>query len=372
MRIPMVNFGALLQATRPAWEANLARLFEQQQFILGPQLLAFEQELAGAFEARYAIGVGTGTAAIELSLRAAGIHSPEQEVIAPAMTAPFTGIGIVSAGARIRFADIHPETLLINPDDVRARLTANTAAIVAVHLYGQPCNLDALRRLARQSGATLVQDACQAHGARYQGRPLATYSPYVAYSFYPTKNLGALGDGGAIVTNRAAAAKLLRMLRDGGRRGGQVSYLKGINSRLDDLQACYLRAFLPQLDNWNARRRHLAALYDEALSAIDEIRPIRTGAESVRHLYVVRARRRDALRHYLAQQGIATGIHYPTPLHLMPAFREAGLRRGELPHAERAAREIVSLPLWPLMPEADVADVARHIRAFYATAKSSH
>lgn len=365
MKIPMVNFGALLAAARPAWEAHLARLFQKQQFILGEQNAAFEQELAQAFGARDAVTVGTGTAAIELSLRAAGITTPDREVIVPALTAPFTGIAVTAAGASVRFADVHPDTLLLDPADLPQRITQRTAAIVPVHLYGQPCTLAPLRTLARQANAVLIQDACQAHGASHHGRPLTDYSSYTAYSFYPTKNLGALGDGGAIVTNSRKTAAILRMLRDGGRRGGQVAYVKGTNSRLDEMQACYLRAFLPELAAWNARRARLASLYLNELSGIDGIRPLSTSPESVWHLFVVRAKRRDKLRDYLAKHGIATGIHYPVPLHLMPAFRDSGLRRGSLPNAERAAKEIVSLPLWPLMEESALAEVAERIRAFY-------
>lgn len=365
MKISMVNFGALLAATRPAWDAHLARLFQKQQFILGDQNAAFERELAQAFGASHAVTVGTGTAAIELSLRAAVITTPDREVIVPALTAPFTGIAVTAAGASVRFGDVHPDTLLLDPADLPQRITPRTAAIVPVHLYGQPCDLTPLRKIARASNAVLIQDACQAHGARHRGRPLTDYSPYTAYSFYPTKNLGALGDGGAIVTSSGKTAATLRMLRDGGRRGGQVAYIKGTNSRLDEMQACYLRAFLPQLAGWNARRARLASLYLDELAGIDGVRPVSVSGESVWHLFVVRAKRRDKLRDYLAKHGIATGVHYPVPLHLMPAFRDSGVRRGSLPNAERAAKEIVSLPLWPLMEESAVAEVAERIRRFY-------
>jgi dTDP-3-amino-3,4,6-trideoxy-alpha-D-glucose transaminase len=345
----------LLEETEPAWRRNLAGFFARPHFILGPQLAAFEREWAAFLTAKFAVGVANGTDAIELSLRDAGITSPRQEVITSALTAPFTGIGIVSAGCAIRFADVDEDTLLIDPADAAARLTRRTAAIVPVHLYGQPADLTALRKL----GPPLIQDACQAHGATHRGRPLTAYGRYVAYSFYPTKNLGALGDGGAIVTNSQAIDGRLREWRDGGRRRGeQVAYFQGVNSRLDELQCCYLRAFLEKLDEWNADRRRIAAIYDHAFEGCDAVRPVRTSAESVRHLYVVRVQKRDAVRADLAARGIATGIHYPRPLHLMPAFREAGLRRGDLPRAERACREILSLPLWPRMPDAMVAEAA--------------
>ena len=366
MRIPSVHFAALLLETEAGWRAHLSELFEQPRFILGPQLTAFEREWAGHIGAKFAVGVGNGTDAIQLSLRDAGVTSPRQEVLTSALTAPFTGIGIVAAGGRIRFADVDEDTLLIDPADVAGRLTRRTAAIVPVHLYGQPADLRSLRTLARQAGAVLVQDACQAHGATHRGKPLSNYGPYVTYSFYPTKNLGALGDGGAIATSSGPVARRLREWRDGGRRGGgQVSYFQGLNSRLDELHCCYLRAFLLKLNEWNADRRRLAAIYDEALAGCGAVRPVKTGAESVRHLYVIRAQRRDALRVHLTAKGIATGIHYPVPLHLMPAFAEAGLRRGDLPRAERACREILSLPLWPRMPAWMALETAAAVTQFY-------
>ena len=367
MIVPPVNFIPILLETEAAWKTHLSDLFSRPQFILGPQLAAFESEWAAYLQTKFAVGAANGTDAIELSLREAGIASPRQEVLTSALTAPFTGIGIVSAGCTIRFADVDEESLLMDPADAAARVTRRTAAIVPVHLYGQPCDLRAFATLARKAGAVLVQDACQAHGARHCGKPLAAYGPYVTYSFYPTKNLGALGDGGSIVTNNSAIDRRLRQWRDGGRRGGgQVSYFKGKNSRLDDLQCCYLRAFLTKLDEWNTDRRRLAALYDEALAGCQEVRPVKTSTESVRHLYVIRAKRRDALRAHLTAQGIATGIHSRKPLHLMPAFAEAGLRRGDMPHAERACREILSLPLWPRMPDAMVLQTAEAVAKFFA------
>jgi dTDP-3-amino-3,4,6-trideoxy-alpha-D-glucose transaminase len=207
----------------------------------------------------------------------------------------------------------------------------------------------------------LLQDACQAHGLS----GLARLSKGVALSFYPTKNLPCLGDGGAVLTDSPAAAAKLRLLREGGRKGDQYSRLRGINSRLDEMQACYLRAFLPRLGEWNQSRAALAALYDQALAGCDAVRPVPHRAGSVHHLYVVRVPRRDKLQRYLAERNIMTAVHYPVPLHLHRAFAGNGLRRGDLPVAERACREILSLPLWPRMPEAHVETVAQAIRSFY-------
>jgi len=367
MQIPAVNLKPCLDETEPAWRTHLDELFARMHFILGSQLSAFEHEFAMALAARHAIGVGNGTAAIELSLRAARITGSGQEVITSALTAPFTGVGIVAAGCRLRLADVDPETLLLDAADAGNRAGKRTAALVPVHLYGQPCDLGAFHAVARSIRAVLIQDACQAHGARFRQRPLTAYSPFVCYSFYPTKNLGCLGDGGAVVTNQAGIAKRLMMLRDGGRRGGQVALVKGINSRLDEMQCCYLRAFLPKLEEWNAQRARTASLYDALLRDCEGVTRVRTSAESVHHLYVVRAGRRNRLREYLSKHGIATGVHYPAPLHLMPAFQESGLRRGDLPHAEKACREIVSLPLWPYMPQQSAMRVAERVKAFYAS-----
>ncbi|MEZ5398626.1 MAG: DegT/DnrJ/EryC1/StrS family aminotransferase [Bryobacteraceae bacterium] len=363
MRIPPVNFRALLDATETAWRPGLEALLARQMFILGPELEAFERDFAASTGAPHAIGVGSGSAAIELCLRHAGIVRPNQEVLTSALTAPFTGVAIAAAGCRPRFADVDPETLLLDPADAARRITRRTAAIVPVHLYGQPCDMAAFRRLAKAASAALIQDACQAHGVTWNGHPLTRYSPYVCYSFYPTKNLGALGDAGAIATASRSTNTALRMMRDGGRRPGtQIAQAAGINSRLDEMQAVFLRAFLPHLNEWNAHRRHIASLYDAAFESWPGVRLVRTAQESVRHLYVIRVHRRDRVRAALAAQGIGAGVHYPEPLHTMPAFRDCGLKRGDLPNAERATREVLSLPLWPYMPEAMAEEVAAAVR----------
>jgi dTDP-3-amino-3,4,6-trideoxy-alpha-D-glucose transaminase len=366
-RVPMVNLGVLLKETAAEWRPNLGCLFERMQFVLGEQLATFERDFAADMGGAYAVGAGSGTAALELCLRAAGITHPNQYVITSALTSPFTAQAIRTAGARPVFADIDPERMLIDPDDAANRISRRTAALMPVHLYGQACDLARLRQIARDAGIALVQDACQAHGARFQGKPLAHYSNWIAYSFYPTKNLGCLGDGGAVVTSSASLVAKLRMLRDGGRRNDQVSRVGAINSRLDEIQACFLRAFLPRLAQWNADRARLSALYDEALASCSAVRMVARGAESVNHLYVIRVPQRERLRSYLAQHGIATAVHYPVPLHLQPAFADCGAKRGEFPRAERASREILSLPLWPLMPASSVLEVAERIRQFFVT-----
>ncbi len=347
--VPMVNLRPLLDATEAAWRANLERLFTRMHFILGEQVESFEQELAAAFDARFAVCVGSGTSAVELALRASRLAPGE--VIVPALTSPFTAQAVLAAGYRLKFADVDPATLLLDTADAASRVTARTRAVVPVHLYGQPAPLPSLPR-----GVAVVQDACQAHGA-----PLR-YSAPAAFSFYPTKNLPCLGDGGAVLTNSRSLAERVRQLRDGGRRNDQVSRIRAVNSRLDEMQACYLRAFLPKLVEWNAERSRLADLYDRLLADCPGVRPVARREGSVCHLYVVRVRRRERLRKHLAANGIATGIHYPVPLHQQPAFREFAPKRGSFPIAERACREILSLPLWPYISGKDVQKIVDKIR----------
>jgi dTDP-3-amino-3,4,6-trideoxy-alpha-D-glucose transaminase len=349
LTIPQANLRPILRATAREWRANLNRVMARAHFILGDELRAFEQEFALKMGARFAIGVSSGSAAIELSLREAGIRG---EVLTTALTAPFTAVSIKAAGCTPRFCDVDPETLQIDAADAARRVTRKTRAIVPVHLYGQPCDMRTIEKI----GLPVIQDACQSHGAR------VSFLTPVAYSFYPTKNLGALGDGGAIVTNSASIAKRLRMLRDGGRDSDQIAHIEGINARLDEMQCCFLRAFLPHLDEWNAHRAKIAAVYDEALGDCRGVRLVRGTKESVNHLYVIRAERRDALKAHLAASGIGTAIHYPVPLHQHPAFAQ----KISLPHAERAVNEILSLPLWPYMKESDARKVARAIRKFYS------
>jgi dTDP-4-amino-4,6-dideoxygalactose transaminase len=363
--VAMVDFASLLRETEQGWRAHLSELSRDMQFILGRQVREFESAFAKYLGAGDCVGCGSGTSAIELCLRAAGITRPDQRVLTPAFTSPFTAQAIFAAGARPVFADVDPETLLLDPAAAEAQTSREIAAILPVHLYGQPCNLPALRKLARSRNVVMVQDACQAHGATYSGRSLADFSRFVAYSFYPTKNLGCLGDGGAVATNSAHLAGRLRLLRDGGRRGDQLSRVVAINSRLDELQACFLRAFLVRLDVWNRTRGDLAALYDEVLGACSDVKLMRRPPGSIFHLYVVRVPRRERLRAYLAEKGIQTGVHYPRPLHLHPAFASCGAKPGSFPHAERASREVLSLPLHPYLNRTAVLRVARAVANFY-------
>ena len=368
-QIPFCDLRSAHEECRPEFEQRLAEMFARSQWILGPEVAAFEREFAAFCGAPYCVGVANGTDAITLALRLRGIETPDQEVLTTPLTAPFTGIAILAAGAKPVFADVEEDTLLLDPQDAAARITPRTAALLPVHLYGQTCDLATWRDLAKRAGAVLIQDACQAHGALHGGRPLVAFSGLAAYSFYPTKNLGALGDGGALVLSSEADAALARKLRDGGRVVGHVSELPGRNSRLDEIQAAFLRIALSRLPAWNEARRRLAAIYDEELAAIpaELLRPVahRAGRDHARHLYVVRAQERDRLREHLAANGVGCGIHYPVPLHVQPAFAACGFGPGDLPVAERAARDILSLPMGPHLAGEQARRVAALIRGFY-------
>lgn len=353
----MFDAKPVLERAAPEIARNLAAMHAAGSYVLGEQVERFEKELAAAFHAGHAVGVGSGTAAIELCLREAGLVRSDQEVIVPSFTSLFTAQAVLAAGARVRVADVDPETLLVSPETLRTAWTPRTAAVVCVHLYGEVCRVDEIAALCRERGATLIQDACQAHGATYGGRPLTAFSPYTAYSFYPTKNLGGVGDGGAVVTDSARVARRIRLLRDGGRASDQVARAPGVNSRLDEIQACYLRAMLPHLAYWSGHRRKLANAYRTA-----GIRLTGAAANSAHHLYVMRTRRRDSLRRELAAEGIQTGIHYPVPLHWQPGFWGRA-SCGAVPKvAELASQEVLSLPGGPHISESDAEFIAERIR----------
>lgn len=360
--------GALAEAA-DAIHSNLAEMHRNGQYILGPQTTAFETEFAREMGGSAAVGVGSGTVALELCLRDAGVGrdasggSPD-EVVIPSMTSLFTAQAVLATGARIRVADVSPRNLLLTAESVERALTPTTRAVVAVHLYGQPCDLPALAALCQQQGVVLIQDACQAHGAFVKGLPLTAYSPYCAYSFYPTKNLGCLGDGGAIVTSDPETAVRLRQLRDGGRQGDQLCRGPGVNSRLDEIQACYLRAFLPHLRNWNRRRREQAAMYAEALRHVNTLRLLEWDSDSVHHLCVARSSRRNELRACLAEQGVHTAIHYPVAIQDQPGLIPHASWAETPTHGAQAAQEILSLPLGPHLSLEQVDTVARRIEDF--------
>lgn len=339
--------------------AAIDRVVERGWFVLGPEVDAFETEFAAACGAAHAIGVGNGTDAISILLRAHDI-GPGHDVIVPALTAGYTALAVTQIGATPVFADVDADTLTLDPAACEAAITPRTRAIVPVHLYGQPARLAPLAAMARAHGLILVEDCCQAHLATENGRPVGTTTAGGAFSFYPTKNLGALGDGGAVITQDPAIAERVRRLRNGGQKDRYRHDEAGVNSRLDDLQAAVLRARLGRLAGWTARRRQLAALYRRTLNhcAIPERDP-----GHVYHLFPVRSARRDALRAQLTAAGIETLVHYPLPLPDHPAFA-ARQTSAACPQARRAASELLSLPLHPRLTDADVERVAAAVVTF--------
>jgi dTDP-4-amino-4,6-dideoxygalactose transaminase len=346
--------------------AAIDRVIARGWFVLGPEVEAFEAEFAAASGTRHAVGVGNGTDAIALLLRAAGI-GPGDEVIVPAMTAAYTGLAVLMIGARPVFADVDAATLTLDPNACAAAITPRTRAIVPVHLYGQPADLDALCAIADRHHLIVIEDCCQAHGATAGGTPVGTRGIGGAFSFYPTKNLGALGDGGAVTTNDPAIADRIRRLRNGGQADRYHHVEAGINSRLDEMQAAILRAKLPQLAAHTARRRALAAAYRRELGP-DVIPVAERSGGHVYHLFAVRSSGRDELQRHLHDAGIETLIHYPVPLHLQPAFADTGGARADCPVAAMAGNELLSLPLHPALADADVVTVAGAVNAFSASA----
>jgi dTDP-4-amino-4,6-dideoxygalactose transaminase len=360
--VPFGDFRAHLAPLRHELDAAIARVLDSGFFILGPENEAFERELAAALGARDAVAVANGTEALQLGLEAAGIR-PGDDVVTSAMSAAFTALAIERAGARPVFADVDAATLNVTAETLERALTPRTRALVPVHLYGHPADMDGILELARRRGLLVLEDACQAHGAQWKGRTLATLSGLGALSFYPTKNLGALGDGGALLVEDPAIAARLRQLRNGGQSDRYRHVLSGLNSRLDEIQAAILRVKLRSLTAWNDRRRALAALYGRELSGLPLGLPCELpGARAVYHLYVVRHPERDRLMAGLRELGVATLVHYPVPLHLQPAFERHGGKPGDLPVVEKSAREIFSLPLYPEMSDEQVRCVARALR----------
>lgn len=333
--------------------AAIDRVVASGWFVLGPEVEAFEAEFAAASGARFAVGVGNGTDALTLLLRAADI-GPGDEVIVPALTAAFSAMAVLAAGAQPIFVDLDPARLTLDPGACEAAITPRTRAIMPVHLYGQAADVPALRALADARSLLLVEDCSQAHLATGAGVPVGTSGFGGAFSFYPTKNLGALGDGGAVITNDAAVADRLRRLRNGGQHRRYQHDEPGINSRLDELQAAVLRARLPRLAAQTARRRAIAAEYRRALPAW--LPPVaQVDAGHVYHLFPVRSTERDLLQQHLHAAGIDTLVHYPLALTEQRAF--ASPTPAPCPVAERAAREVLSLPMRPGLSDADVAAV---------------
>jgi dTDP-4-amino-4,6-dideoxygalactose transaminase len=362
MNIPLVDLKAQYAAIAPQVNAAIRRVLEETAFILGPQVDAFERDFATFCGAKHCIGVASGTDALHLIFRALGI-GPGDEVIMPAFTFIATALGIDLAGATPVLVDVRRDDALIDAEQVEAAITPRTKAILPVHLYGRCADMDALRAAADRHGLKLIEDAAQAHGATYEGHPTGSLGDAAGFSFYPGKNLGAYGDGGAITTNDDALADRLRMLRNWGSRKKYHHEEPGLNSRLDTLQAAVLSVKLAHLADWNERRRHHATTYTRMLAGRDDlVRPVdRPDREPVYHLYVLRHRDRDAILARLRDHGVGTGIHYPFPVHKLGAFRHLAESGATFPEAEAWAAECFSTPLYPELDEGSISYVVRHI-----------
>jgi dTDP-4-amino-4,6-dideoxygalactose transaminase len=360
MTTPRVPFMRLLPGEdRPAIDAAIRRVIDRGWYVLGPEVEAFEQRFAGACGAAHAVGVGTGTDAIAIALRGLGI-GPGDEVITTPVSAAYTALACIMAGARPVFADIDPRRLTISPAAVEAAITPRTAAILPVHLYGQPADMRAIMAIAESRGIAVIEDCCQSHLATCAGRPVGSFGVAAAYSFYPTKNLGALGDGGAITTGDAALAARLRRLRNGGQTDRYHHGEMGVNSRLDEIQAAILAARLPLLAGWTAARRERAAAYRAALADVALEVPPECDPGHVYHLFPVLSPRRDPLQAALRAEGIETLIHYPVPIPRQPALQDQA--PAICPEADRVCAQVFSLPMHPALSEDDVQTVAAAIR----------
>lgn len=368
--IPIVDLKAQYYGIRREVDDAIARVLQRGNFVLGEEVAAFEQEFADYLGAAFAVGVDSGTSALQLALLACGIGSGD-EVLAPSHTAVATVAAIEMTGARPVLVDIELSRFTLDPERVAPAITPRTRAVIPVHLYGCPADLDPLLQLARRHNLFVVEDCAQAHGALYRGQKAGAWGHIAAFSFYPTKNLGADGDGGAVVTNDPALAERVRLLRQYGWRERFVSILKGINSRLDEMQAAILRVKLRHLDKWNARRRELARLYDELLADTGLTLPTQPrDAVHVYHQYVIRHPQRERLKAYLKENGVQTIVHYPVPVHLQPAYHDLGHSPGSLPFSELAAGQVLSLPVYAEMDEEAISCVSRLIHAHLANETS--
>ncbi len=362
--VPFLDLRAASLELKPEIDEALARVLDSGWFLLGQELEGFEDEFATYLGVKHCVGVGSGLDALHLAIRALGVV-PGDEVLVPSNTYIATWLAVSYAGAVP--VPVEPDELTYNIDPLKleAAITTKTKGIVPVHLYGQPADMDAILEIARRHGLWVLEDAAQAHGARYKGKRSGGLASAAAWSFYPGKNLGALGDGGAVTTNDPDVADRVRVLRNYGSRIKYQFECKGLNSRLDELQAAVLRVKMKHLDDWNLRREHLAALYHQELRRTDLLLPyIPDWAQPVHHLFVVRSKKRDLLQRHLQARGIGTLIHYPVPPHLQPAYRELGLAEGSLPISEQIHREVLSLPMGPHLTDSQVAAVIDAVQEF--------
>ncbi len=367
MKVPFVDLKIQYAHLKTDIDRAVREVFVESQFINGKGVSLFEKEFAKYVGVKHCIALNSGTDALILGFRALGLSSGD-EVIVPVHTYIATALGASENGLRPVFVDMDPIDSGMDLTDLKKKISPKTRAIIAVHLFGQPEKMDELKKIIKKTGRKiyLVEDACQAHGALYKGKHAGSFGEFAAFSFYPGKNLGAYGDAGAVVTNNANLARKVRLLREYGQRKKYVHDTVGVNSRLDTLQAAFLRTKLPYLTAWNKTRQAWAQYYSERLRGIvEKTPPYFADRTSVFHLYVVQVPRRNALMRTLLAQGILTLIHYPTPLHLQKAYKHLGYKKGDFPEAEKASRRIISLPMYPDLTKKQVDLVIAAIKKFY-------
>lgn len=368
VHIPYLDLKAQYQIIKPEIDAAISRVLESCVFVLGPEVAAFEQNFAAYCGTSACVALNSGTSALHLALLAAGV-GPGDEVI----TVPFTFVASVAAvlysGARPVLVDIDPRCFTMDPALIEAAITPRTKAILPVHLYGHPADMDPIMDIARRHRLVVIEDAAQAHGAKYKGRPLGSIGDLACFSFYPGKNLGAYGEGGAVTTSNPEYAHTIRTLRDWGQDRKYHHLLRGYNYRMEGFQGAVLGVKLRHLDQWTEARRRIVRQYNDLLAQSDIETPVEMPwAEHVYHVYTVRSADRDALQAALTAEGIQTGIHYPVPVHLQPAYADLGYGPGAFPHAEAAAKQVLSLPLYPELSSQAVVQVAAAVSR--ATAKT--
>ena len=362
--VHFVDLGVQYQAIAAEIDDAISKVIQEADFILRREVRLFEEKFAEFCDASYAVGVDSGTSALELALRAFDI-GPGDEVITAANSFIASALGISHAGAKPVLVDVDPYTYTLDVTALERAITRRTKAIIPVHLYGHPAHMGPIRQLADKHGLVVIEDACQAHGARYKGKRVGSLGHAAAFSFYPGKNLGAYGDGGMVVTKDRKIANRLEMLRNYGQKEKYKHLFRGYNRRLDTMQAAILRVKLRYLEKWNAARRWNAKLYQKHLEGSGVVVPGEAGgAESVWHLYVIRAEQRDALKEHLVNKGISAGIHYPIPIHLQPAYQDLGYKRGDFPVTEAYADRILSLPMYAELMDRQIEFICQTICEF--------
>ena len=365
MNIPFVDLKTQYESIRGEIDPAIQEVVSSGWFVGGPRLKAFEEQFASFCQAEHAIGVSSGTAALHVAMVAAGIGAGDEVITVP-NTFIATTEAITLSGARPVFVDIDPESCNIDAGLIEAAITPRTKAIMPVHLYGQPADMDPILEIARQHDLAVIEDACQAHGAEYKGKKVGALGDIGCFSFYPGKNLGAYGDGGMVVTNDAALAETVRMLSNHGQKEKNRHPREGFNYRLDAVQAAVLGVKLKHLEQWNARRRDHAHLYSELLADVDVKTPAeKEFAKHVFHLYIIRLNQRDELAEHLASRGVSVGFHYPVALHQQEAYAGLGYKPGSFPEAEACAAQVLSLPMFPELTESQIRYVAEAIAAFW-------